>query len=118
MYLPRVTPLHLGPWGQLEGILSVNLKFHLIKTFNRALVRILRSVGADFRFLNSLVSFINKDIEFLIKSVGAKAPFQKSVGAAAPTAHTLTRALHTEGNWEAVYGLHNNPAMAYLASFL
>ena len=50
----------------------------------RALVRILRSVGADFRFLNSLVSFINKDIEFLIKSVGAKAPFQKFVGAAAP----------------------------------
>ena len=47
-------------------------------------------MGADFRFLNSLVSFINKDIEFLIKSVGAKAPFQKSVGAAAPT---LTRAL-------------------------
>jgi hypothetical protein len=34
--------------------------------------------------LNSLVSFINKDIEFLIKSVGAKAPFQKFVGAAAP----------------------------------
>ena len=59
----------------------------------RALVRILRSVGADFRFLNSLVSFINKDIEFLIKSVGAKAPFQKSVGAAAPTAPTLTRDL-------------------------
>ena len=50
-------------------------------------------MGADFRFLNSLVSFINKDIEFLIKSVGAKAPFQKSVGAAAPTAPTLTRAL-------------------------
>ena len=57
---------------------------------SRALVRILRSVGADFKFLNSLASFINKDIEFLIKSVGAKAPFQKSVGAAAPT---LTRAL-------------------------
>ena len=42
------------------------------------------------RFLISLVSFINKDIEFLIKSVGAKAPFHKSVGAAAPT---LIRAL-------------------------
>ena len=60
---------------------------------NRALVRTLRSVGADFRFLNSLVSFIHKDIEFLIKSVGAKAPFQKFVGAAAPAAPTLTRAL-------------------------
>ena len=52
-----------------------------------------KSVGADFRFLNSLVSFINKDIEFLIKSVGAEAPFQKSVAAVAPTAPTLTRAL-------------------------
>ena len=40
-------------------------------------------MGADFRFLNSLVSFINKDIEFLIKSVGAEAPFHKSVGASA-----------------------------------
>merc|ERR1712015_154880 len=59
----------------------------------RALVRIIRSVGADLRFLISLVSFINKDIEFLIKSVGSKAPFHKSVGAAAPTAPTLTRAL-------------------------
>ena len=59
----------------------------------RVLVRILRSVGADFRFLSSIVSFINKDIEFLIKSVGAKAPFLKSVGAAASTAPTLTRAL-------------------------
>ena len=66
-------------------------KYGPVYVVNRALVRILRSVGADFRFLNSLVSFINKDIEFLIKSVGAKAPFQKSVGAAAPT---QTRALY------------------------
>ena len=47
-------------------------------------------MGADFRFLNSLVSVFSKDIEFLIKGVGAKALFHKSVGAAAPT---LTRAL-------------------------